>query len=272
MLSLPRVGLLLSAFCICASILHAAPALVTTNADTPMVRFAAGEVRAALAERGEAARVFIGTHASFPGGAAKEPPAVAEAYTIGRPGGTIVVAGHDETGAMYGALEVAELIRIGGAAAVKEASAKPFLEVRQFKYNIPSVRDQAWFHDPAYWQSLFGLLARARMNSVGFWHQHPFPYMVRLERFPEAAVLKPEEIERNIKTWRMILRLGRLDLPHQLEHPPADRLCDEAWPEARWRGCARRPPVHAGLRGRDAADLSRPHRHRSLRGRAHAQR
>ena len=43
--SLPRVGLLLSAFCICASILHAAPALVTTNADTPMVRFAAGEVR-----------------------------------------------------------------------------------------------------------------------------------------------------------------------------------------------------------------------------------
>ena len=191
----------------CAS--RCAAAQVTTNADTPMLRFAADEVRAALKERGQEARVFIGTHRSFPGGAAKEPPAVPEAYTIGRPSGTIVVAGHDETGAMYGALEAAELIRISGVAAVKAAIGKPFLEVRQFKYNVPTVRDQAWFHSEAYWRSLFGLLARARMNSIGFWHRHPFPDMIRMTEFPEAAALEPEDTERNIRTWRTILRLAR---------------------------------------------------------------
>ena len=197
------------ALTVVAAVTATAWAQVSTNTDAPMLRFAAGEVRAALKERGEDARVFIGTFRSFPGGAAKAPTAVAEAYTIGRPGGTLVVAGHDETGAMYGALEAAELIRTAGVKAVTPATAKPYLEIRQFKYNIPAVRDQAWFHDPAYWQSLFGLLARSRFNAIGFWHQHPFPDMIRMEKFPEAAVLKPEALERNIKTWRMILRLAR---------------------------------------------------------------
>ncbi|MFW6164017.1 MAG: hypothetical protein ACODAJ_14720 [Planctomycetota bacterium] len=202
------VAVALAAVLLGCACLAAEPA-VTAHADSPMLRFAAEEVRTALRERGETARVLIGTFASFPGGAAKEPPAAAEAYTIGRPSGTVVVAGHDERGAMYGALEAAELIRTGGIAAVSAAVGKPFLEVRQFKYNIPGVRDQAWFHDEAYWRSFFGLLARARFNAIGFWHQHPFPYMVRLEQFPEAAVLEPEAMTRNTKTFQMIFRLAR---------------------------------------------------------------
>ena len=153
--------------------------------------------------------MFLGAHDWFPGGGARKPPAVAEAFSIGRGGGQITVAGHDEAGAMYGGLEVAEQIAIGGVASVGAGTARPFLALRQLKFNIPSVRDQEWFHSEAYWRSLFGLLARARMNSVSFWHRHPFIDMIRCTRFPEAQALKPEQVERNITTWTMILRLAR---------------------------------------------------------------
>ncbi|NQT51633.1 hypothetical protein HQ576_06275, partial [bacterium] len=132
----------------------------------PVIAFAAEEVAKALKSRGEDARVWIGRHAWYPGGGAKKPPAVPEAFTITRnDDGSIVVAGHDATGAMYGGLDVAEQIAIGGTASVASKTAKPFLELRQYKYNVPTLRDQAWFHDPAYWTSLFGLLAKARINS-----------------------------------------------------------------------------------------------------------
>jgi hypothetical protein len=176
----------------------------------PAVAFAAEEVERALAERGENARIWIGRHAWLPDGVAKKPPPVPEAFTITRSDdGSIAIAGHDAVGAMYGGLEVAEQIALGGVAAVRSTAGEPFLKLRQYKYNVPSVRGQEWFHDPAYWRSLFGLLARARINSISFWHRHPFPDMIRLrDAFPEAARLSPEQIERNIKTWRMILRLA----------------------------------------------------------------
>jgi len=183
---------------------------VVAERDGPPIRFAAEEIAGALKAAGEDARILVGTYAWLKGkGPARRPAAVAEAFTIMRDQDRIIVAGHDEVGAMYGGLEVAEQIRIGGVASVVARTAQPFLALRQFKYNVPSVRDQEWFHSEAYWRSFFGLLARSRINSVGFWHRHPFPYMIRFEKFPEAAVLTPEQTERNIKTWRMILRLAR---------------------------------------------------------------
>jgi hypothetical protein len=174
-----------------------------------MIQFAAGEITRALEERGEDIRVFLGAFDWFPGGGAKKPAAIAEAFTITRPGDTIVIAGHDEAGAMYGGLEVAEQIALGGVQSVVEKESKPFLAFRQFKYNIPSVRDQEWFHSEDYWRSFFGLLARSRFNSVGFWHNCIFAELINSATFPEAAALAPAQTERNIKTWRMILRLAK---------------------------------------------------------------
>ncbi len=188
----------------------AAHAGVEWERGKPPIAFAAAEITKALKAAGEDVRIWIGTFAWYPGGAAKKPPAAPEAFTITRNSdGSIVVAGHDAVGALYGGLGVAEQIALGGVASVQSKAAQPFLALRQFKYNIPSVRGQGWFHDPAYWQSFFGLLARARINSISFWHQHPFPYMLQLAEFPEARVLKPHETKRNIKTWAMILRLAR---------------------------------------------------------------
>ena len=188
----------------------AALADVVARSGSPMVNFAAAEIGKVLKARGEDARIVVGTTVALKGTAnVPKPPAVAEAFAIARAGNAIVVAGHDATGAMYGGLEVAEQIALGGVASVAAKASQPFLAVRQFKYNVPGLRDQEWFHSQDYWQSFFDLLAKARMNSVGFWHSHPFAYMIRYDKFPEAAVLTPEQTARNIKTWRMIFRLAR---------------------------------------------------------------
>ena len=191
------------------SVLSVARADVSTWSKSPLIQFAAGEVAQALKERGEDMRVFLGTFDSFPGGAAKKPPAVPEAFTVTRPGNTIVIAGHDEAGAMYGGLEVAEQIAVGGVGSVAEREAKPFLAFRQLKYNFPSVRDQEWFHSEDYWRSFFDLLARSRFNSIGFWHPHPFSELINSEMHPEARVLTPAQAERNVRTWRMIFRMAK---------------------------------------------------------------
>ena len=182
---------------------------VTANSDSPVLRFASDEITMALKGKGEDARVFLGAFETFRDRAAKKPPAVAEAFTITRSGSTIVVAGHDQIGAMYGGLEAAEQIALGGVNSVVAKEAKPFLALRQFKYNFPAMRDQGWIHSEEYWRSFFGLLAKARMNSVGFWRTQPFSEMIRFKKFPEAAILSPEQTARNIRTWRMVFRFAR---------------------------------------------------------------
>ncbi len=204
-----------------------AAADVTVQPNSPMLAFAGKEISDALTERKKTApaarlggpRVVAGVFDWLPDKAGvSPPPQAAEAYAITRmPDGRIVVAGHDEPGAMYGALEVAEQIRLGGAAclssdaaSVASKSSKPFLAVRQYKYNLPSVGDGLdYFHSEEHWRGFFDLLARARFNSIGFWHLHPFPFMIAFDRFPEAAVLSPDHTARNIRTFSMIFRLAK---------------------------------------------------------------
>jgi hypothetical protein len=189
-----------------------ATAGVTIQPESQMLAFGGSEITAALKDRGEEATVVVGTYAWLADKQGVTPPPDAkEAYAVTKTAdGRIIIAGQDEAGAMYGALEAAEQIRVGGAQSVSAKSAKPFLPVRQYKYNIPEIADgQEYFHTEEYWRGFFDLLARARFNSIGFWQHHPFSYMITFERFPEAAVLTPEQTQRNIKTFSMIFRLAK---------------------------------------------------------------
>ena len=115
---------------------------------------------------------------------------------------TCLVVGADEVGAMYGGLEVAESIRIGELEKVREVVHKPSILRRGIKFNIPldartpSYDDtgdaaqnnyvQMWNFE--FWREYLDGLARYRYNTLTLWNPHPFPSIVKLPDYPDAAL------------------------------------------------------------------------------------
>ena len=144
----------------------------------------------------------------------KEGPA--ESFRIDVRKGFVTVSAPDDRGKMYGLLDAAEQLRIHGT--IRAKSRKPFLKYRILKFNPPlkgnvylakeEAQKSSWFFDLDYWKAFFTMMARARYNVVSFWHSHPFGNMVRLKKYPEAAVLKGKEMDRAIRFWHALFRLA----------------------------------------------------------------
>ena len=96
--------------------------------DIPQLAFAANELKHALMETGQEnlqVSLVIKPDESSP-----------EAFKIKSLGpNQVEVTGTDATGAMYGGIEVAELVRLG--LTVEDQVQKPFVEKRGVKINIP---------------------------------------------------------------------------------------------------------------------------------------
>jgi hypothetical protein len=114
----------------------------------------------------------------------------------------IAILGADAAGAMYGALDVAEAIRLKTVATIKDSDAKPHIAQRGIKFNIPldvrtpSYSDNSdaaqanipemWSFD--FWREFIDDLARHRYNVLSLWNLHPFPSLVRVPEFPDVAL------------------------------------------------------------------------------------
>ena len=108
----------------------------------------------------------------------------------------------DSLGAMYGGLELAEMISLGGGLeAVQEEARKPYLLRRGIKFNIPldarapsyddtgSAAEENIAHmwDWDFWQDYLNTLARYRYNVLTLWTTHPYPGWVKLPAYPEIG-------------------------------------------------------------------------------------
>jgi hypothetical protein len=108
----------------------------------------------------------------------------------------------DSLGAMYGGLELAEMITLGGGLhAVEEKARKPSIFRRGLKFNIPfdgrapSYDDTGtaaqknipvmWEFD--FWQEFLDTLARNRYNVLTLWTTHPYPGLVKLKKYPDIG-------------------------------------------------------------------------------------
>src|SRR5262249_30127247 len=114
----------------------------------------------------------------------------------------LVIASRDPGGAMYGGLELAEQIRVGGIAGVVDTDLNPHMRMRGAKFNIPlDLRtpsysdmsdaaqaniDTVW--DFEFWKAYLDALARDRYNFVSLWNLHPFPSMVKVAEYPDIAL------------------------------------------------------------------------------------
>lgn len=117
--------------------------------------------------------------------------------------GACWVIGSDEAGAMYGGLYVAERIRLyNGLESLDNASCAPSIVRRGIKFNIPldartpSYDDtgdaaqnnyaEMWNFD--FWKEFLDDMARYRYNTLTLWNPHPFPSIVKLPNYPDAAL------------------------------------------------------------------------------------
>jgi hypothetical protein len=125
-----------------------------------------------------------------------------QSYSIRRNGATVRVSGADAAGAMYGALDVAEAIRLGTFASLGNSDHAPHIEKRGIKFNIPldvrtpSYSDNSdaaqnnipemWSVD--FWRAFLDEMARHRFNVLSLWNLHPFPSLVKVPEYPEVAL------------------------------------------------------------------------------------
>lgn len=107
----------------------------------------------------------------------------------------------DSVGAMYGALELAEQISLGGGLqAIQEKARKPYILRRGLKFNIPldarapsyddtgsaAHHNIAVMWDWEFWKQFLDSMVRNRYNVLTLWTTHPYPGIVRLPKYPEA--------------------------------------------------------------------------------------
>jgi len=107
----------------------------------------------------------------------------------------------DSVGAMYGAIELAEQISLGGGlGAVKEKARKPYILKRGLKFNIPLDARAPSYDDTGtaahanipvmwewdFWKPFIDTMIRNRYNVLTLWTTHPYPGIVKLPKYPEA--------------------------------------------------------------------------------------
>jgi hypothetical protein len=169
--------------------------------DDPLIAFAIGDIKQALQKSNYE---FVDTNGDlrivfsiFESGMGPQ------SFRIRREGSnTIRIVGGDSLGAMYGGLEIAEMVTLGGSLNdVQEKARKPYIFRRGLKFNIPfdgrapSYDDTGtaaqknipvmWEFD--FWQQFLDTLARNRYNVLTLWTTHPYPGLVKLDKYPDIG-------------------------------------------------------------------------------------
>ena len=182
---------------------------ITFNKNDPRVAFAVGDIKRALVDAGYSTdgtgadlQIVFEIYATGIG---------PQGFRIRKEGDNVVrIVGGDSCGAMYGGLELAEMVTLGGGLdAVQEKARKPYLARRGLKFNIPfDARSPSYddtgtaaqknipvMWDFSFWQEFFDTLARNRYNVLTLWTNHPYPGLVKLDKYPgigydDVCVLK----------------------------------------------------------------------------------
>ncbi len=122
-----------------------------------------------------------------------EVPRAAEALAVKRmtSGGTAIlaVAGRDDTGLMYAALELAQQLEALPASAswwpaLRETVEKPAVPVRGIRLLLHNADDErGWYYSKEFWDAYLGMLAADRWNSFNLVFSHQTPYLTPMYPF-----------------------------------------------------------------------------------------
>ncbi len=163
------------------------------------------------------------------------PGGAPESYRIHPEGRRILVQGADPAGAMYGALELGERVRMQGASGLAslDITGSPFLRDRGLNvfltlpwdyeknstdYDPAALTDPQrwWFASDDYWRTLLDLMARSRLNWLdmhGTWDisvtdaPNLYAYFIQCPSFPEVGV-KPQIKAANLARLNKIIDMA----------------------------------------------------------------
>ncbi len=140
-----------------------------------------------------------------------------ESYKIDANGKTVKITGGDETGLMYGLLELEEQLENGNSS-IQSKQESPNLSFRALKFNLPwnSYRTgkalQLHYEtcrDTSFWESFLDMMAQNRFNKLTLWNLHPFNFLVRTEKYPEACGFTDEELAEWQQFWHTLFRMAK---------------------------------------------------------------
>lgn len=136
-------------------------------------------------------------------------------------GGYPIVTGDDDSGTLYGCLELAQKILEAGKLPVNLAALieKPAMKLRgtcvgmQKTYILPGRKVYEypytpelfpWFYDKKLWTEYLDFLVKNRMNTLYLWNGHPFASLVKLKDYPEAIEVSPEVFAQNVEMFHWL--------------------------------------------------------------------
>lgn len=205
--------------------LSAAPIrILVPPAAAPRVTYGAERLQAALRDVGVEARLTAeASPAAKPGDIVLRPKVSGlprEGFALARAAGVTEISGGDDSGALYGCLELAQRVRAEkGLPAELRVSDHPVFVLRgpciglqktyilpgRHVYEYPYTRDLfPFFYDRAFWREYLDFLAENRMNTLTLWAGHPFASLVKLADYPEALEVSEEQFAANAAMFRFV--------------------------------------------------------------------
>ncbi len=146
-----------------------------------------------------------------------------ESFVVAPIDGTTWIVGRDAIGAMYGALEIAERLRLQGGAAVPPATTvrgTPTVAIRAANL-FWTVKDPAegtwWFLDESFWRQYLDLMAHARLDTLDLHGMYDpvktvFPnallYLARSASFPDVGAPAAER-DQNVVMLNKVVAMAR---------------------------------------------------------------
>ena len=142
-----------------------------------------------------------------------------EGYLVEYKNKILIISAIDERGAMYGALDVAEQMRMGKTwQTITKKNINPHFTVRAVKFNLPwssyrvgPAMDQHLevCRDLKFWQKFLDQMAENRFNVLSLWNVHPFSYMVKPKNFPGANNYSENEMSEWKTFWTSLFRMAK---------------------------------------------------------------
>lgn len=132
----------------------------------------------------------------------------------------LIILSADDSGMLYGCLELAERIREAGRLPTEiNIQDKPAMTLRgtcigmQKTFILPGRKVYEypytpelfpWFYDKSLWREYLDFLAANRMNTLYLWSGHPFASLVRLKDYPYAVEVPDDIFKKNQEQFRWL--------------------------------------------------------------------
>ena len=148
------------------------------------------------------------------------PPSAKESFSIFSVQKNIIISGADQSGALYGCLELAahilknrslpenisikdgpQMVLRGTCIGLQKTNYLPGRTVYEYPYTPESF---PWFYDKKLWLRYLDSMAVNRYNSLYLWNGHPFASLVKLKDYPYALEVDDSTFQKNEEIFRFL--------------------------------------------------------------------